>query len=66
MRFPVKLFRVLKSDGRFIYVTYRQPHFIKPLLSAEGTQWNVVVDLLGESESSLGYYGFVLEKTEPS
>jgi hypothetical protein len=28
-----KIMRVLEDDGVFLYVTYRQPHFIKPILN---------------------------------
>ena len=58
----VQVFRVLKSDAVFVYVTYRQPHFIRPLLSREGAEWDIKVDVLGGPESSLDYHGFVLKK----
>lgn len=45
----------------FLYITYRQPHFIKPLLECEGTAWDVKVDVLG-GEGSFGYHGFTLTK----
>ena len=59
----VQVFRVLKSDAMFIYVTYRQPHFIKPLLNCAGTNWEIKVDILGGSDSSFDYQGFILNKT---
>ncbi|OCT54692.1 Methyltransferase type 11 [Cladophialophora carrionii] len=61
-RYVREVFRVLKSDGTFIYVTYRQPHFVKPLLNCEGATWDIQVDVLGGSESSFDYHGFVLKK----
>ncbi|KAI1400931.1 S-adenosyl-L-methionine-dependent methyltransferase [Hypoxylon fuscum] len=51
--------RVLKPDGAFLYITYRQPHFIKPLLQCEGVEWDVNVETLGGSDSSFGYFGIV-------
>ncbi|RMZ76195.1 hypothetical protein DV737_g4933, partial [Chaetothyriales sp. CBS 132003] len=61
-RYVREVFRILKSDGTFIYVTYRQPHFIKPLLNCEGAKWDIEVDILASSESSLEYHGFILKK----
>ncbi|OQU98237.1 hypothetical protein CLAIMM_04053 [Cladophialophora immunda] len=60
------VFRVLKPHATFIYVTYRQPHFIKPLLNCEGVQWDIKVDVLGGSERSLDYHGFVPKKATTS
>ncbi|TQS32072.1 hypothetical protein Golomagni_07622 [Golovinomyces magnicellulatus] len=49
--------RVLKPTGLFLYVTYRQPHFIKPLLMCDGTNWDMQVEVLGASAGSFGYSG---------
>ncbi|KAI2466295.1 S-adenosyl-L-methionine-dependent methyltransferase [Annulohypoxylon bovei var. microspora] len=54
--------RVLKDDGVFLYVTYRQPHFIRPLLNCEGTDWEIELDVLGDGASSFAYHGFALTK----
>ena len=50
--------------GRDIHlrVTYRQPYFIKPLLNCEGVHQEIEVDILGGSESSFDYSGFILRK----
>jgi hypothetical protein len=56
-----KVSRVLKDDGVFLYVTFRQPHFMKPLLNKDDL-WDLVVESLSDGEGSLGYYGFVLKK----
>ncbi|KAI4864092.1 S-adenosyl-L-methionine-dependent methyltransferase [Hypoxylon rubiginosum] len=58
-RYLREVFRVLKSDGVFLYVTYRQPHFMRPLLQREGLDWEIQVETLGASDSSFGYYGFI-------
>ena len=63
MNIVLKVFRILKIDARFIYVTYRQPHFIKPLLNPNGTNWKVDIDTIGDSSNSFDYHGFVLTKT---
>lgn len=45
-----------------MYITYRQPRFIKPLLDCGGVDWDIQVDILGGSDSSFDYHGFVLKK----
>jgi EEF1A lysine methyltransferase 4 len=57
-----QLFRVLKPNATFINVTYRQPHFVKPLLNAESTDWDISVDILGGADGSFEYYGFIMTK----
>lgn len=51
--------RILNPGGIFLYVTFRQPHFIKPLLACDGTNWDVELEILGASEGSFGYSGIV-------
>ncbi|KAH7035970.1 uncharacterized protein B0I36DRAFT_319463 [Microdochium trichocladiopsis] len=48
-----------KSGGVFLYVTYRQPHFVRPLLTCDGTNWDLEVEHLGAGDGSFGYYGIV-------
>jgi hypothetical protein len=57
----MQLQRVLKPDGVFLYVTYRQPHFIKPILN-RNNEWNLEMEILGGGESSFEYFGFILRK----
>jgi hypothetical protein len=52
--------RVLKDDGSFLYVTYRQPHFVKPILN-RNNNWDVRVETLGGGDS-FEYFGFILKK----
>ncbi|KIV94979.1 hypothetical protein PV10_02689 [Exophiala mesophila] len=61
-RYIREVFRVLKPTGTFIYVSYRQPHFLKPLLNCQGVEWDMKIDILGGSGSSFDYSGFVLNK----
>lgn len=49
----------------FVYVTYKRPQFVKPLLECEGTAWDVKVEVLG-GEGSFGYHGFTLTKGSPA
>ena len=57
-----KVFRTLKVDGEFLYITYRQPHFIRPLLNADSL-WNIEVEVLRADESSFDYHAFVMRKS---
>lgn len=54
--------RVLKDSGVFIYITYRQPHFVKPLLNQDKL-WDLEMEVLQGSDNSFEYQGFVLRKT---
>jgi len=60
-RYMREVCRVLKDDGVFLYVTFRQPHFVKPLLHQDGL-WDQTMEELKENESSFSYYAFVLKK----
>ncbi|CAK4014371.1 EEF1A lysine methyltransferase 4 [Lecanosticta acicola] len=50
------------GGGVFLYVTYRQPHFIRPLLLGRGVEWEVEMEVLGEGGSSFEYFGWVLRR----
>ncbi|KAF9869405.1 hypothetical protein CkaCkLH20_13122 [Colletotrichum karsti] len=64
-RYLREVHRALKDEGVFLYITYRQPHFMKPLLNSEGL-WELEMDVLSGGESSFDYYGFILrKKAEP-
>ncbi|KAL9115170.1 MAG: hypothetical protein Q9227_000964 [Pyrenula ochraceoflavens] len=64
-RYVREVFRVLKTDGTFLYITYRQPHFIEPLLNCKGVSWDIRVDVLAGSAGSFDYNGFQLTKAIP-
>lgn len=53
---------MLKDDGFFLYVTYRQPHFIKPLLNRDNI-WDLEMEYLTDDKSSFEYLGFILKKS---
>jgi EEF1A lysine methyltransferase 4 len=55
--------RVLKPGGRFLYITYRQPHFLKPLL-ARPDLWSIQVETLEDAPGSFEYFGFVMSRAE--
>jgi SAM-dependent methyltransferase len=55
--------RVLRPGGLWLYITYRQPHFMKPLLTRE-KQWGLSVEILEDPDGAGGfdYFGFVMAK----
>ena len=56
-----KVARVLKPGGQWLYVTFRQPHFLKPLLARPET-WSITVETLEDTPGSFEYFGFVMTK----
>jgi len=40
--------RVLTDNGVYIYITFGQPHFRKPLIQKEKYQWDLHVETIGE------------------
>ncbi|KAH5426584.1 hypothetical protein HBI47_118430 [Parastagonospora nodorum] len=59
-RYMKEVQRVLKDDGVFLYVTYRQPHFIKPILNRD-SEWEMEMEVMGGGDS-FEYFGFILKK----
>ena len=55
--------RVLKPGGAFLYITWRQPHFLRPLLERNGV-WTVEVEVLAEEGGGgmFEYFGFTCRK----
>ena len=53
--------RVLKPGGRWLYVTYRQPHFLKPLLERPD-KWDLQVETLEDAPGTFEYFGFVMTR----
>jgi len=50
-RYVNEVARVLNPGGVWLYISWRQPHFIKPLLKREGV-WTVEVETLAEESGS--------------
>ncbi|PMD54321.1 S-adenosyl-L-methionine-dependent methyltransferase [Hyaloscypha bicolor E] len=59
--------RVLKPGGQWLYITYRQPHFMKPLLERKDS-WDFAVKTLGDSQGTgeFDYFGFIMKRHEAS
>jgi EEF1A lysine methyltransferase 4 len=55
--------RVLKPGGKWLYVTSRQPHFMKPLLAREH-KWEVEEEVLEDPDGggSFEYFGFIMKR----
>ncbi|ESZ92329.1 hypothetical protein SBOR_7278 [Sclerotinia borealis F-4128] len=60
-RYVDEVARVLKSGGQWLYITYRQPHFMKPLLLREGI-WETEMEVLGGESGAFEYFGWRMKK----
>jgi EEF1A lysine methyltransferase 4 len=60
-RYLQEVHRVLKDGGVFLYVTFRQKHFIEPLLKAPGLDWSLEMRVL-DGGGGFDYFGWVLTK----
>lgn len=56
---------MLKPGGLFLYITYRQPHFVKPAIEREA-KWTLEVEKLEDADGGGGfeYFGYVMRKFE--
>lgn len=53
--------RVLVPGGTFLFISARQPHFMKPLLAREG--WDLSVETLPNRERGVfEYFAYVMKK----
>ncbi|GAB7360666.1 hypothetical protein MBLNU230_g0545t1 [Neophaeotheca triangularis] len=60
-RYVDEVARLLKPGGKWVYVTWRQPHFILPLVGREGV-WKVQREVVDGGGGMFEYYGFVMTK----
>jgi len=51
--------RILRPGGLFIYITFGQPHFRRPLLLKDEYQWNLELKTIGDF---FHYYVYILTK----
>lgn len=52
---------MLEPGGEWLYITYRQPHFMRPLLTREGV-WDLSVEVLDDDAGAFEYFGFKMTK----
>ncbi len=60
----IQVARVLKPGGKWLYITYRQPHFMKPMLQRPEV-WSLKVETLVDEPGGGGmfeYFGFVVTR----
>ena len=64
-RYVNEVARVLKPGGIWLYITYRQPHFMKPLLLREEV-WSLEVEVLEDPDGAGGfdYFAFIMKKKD--
>lgn len=60
-RYVDEVARVLRPGGLWLYITYRQPHFMRSHLEREGV-WTAEVEVLGQAGGAFEYFGWVMRK----
>jgi hypothetical protein len=55
----------LRSDyGRFISISFQQPHFRRPFLAKDKYQWSIQVHSVSDGNESIEYFVYVMTKGE--
>ncbi|CAF1072793.1 unnamed protein product [Rotaria sp. Silwood1] len=55
----------LRSDsGRFISISFQQPHFRRPFLAKKKYQWSIQVHSVSDGNESMEYFVYVMTKGE--
>ncbi len=52
--------RVLRSGGEWLYITFRQPHFVRKHLEREGV-WTAQYEVLGDGKATFEYFGWTMK-----
>jgi EEF1A lysine methyltransferase 4 len=60
-RYVDEVARVLKPGGKWLCISFNQPHFLTPLLRREAA-WEIRVEVLQDAPGSFEYFGFVMTK----
>ena len=55
--------RVLKPGGKWLYITFRQPHFVRPQLTREAV-WDLAVEPLQDRPSTFEYFSYIMIRHE--
>jgi len=57
--------RVMKPGGKFISLTFSQPHFRVPLLASSELGWSISVDKFSNKDSLVDYYLMICQAGDP-
>lgn len=57
--------RILKPGGRFLCISFRPRHFVRPRLELDGLSWETDVACVG-GQTGLPYNGFAMRKLQPA
>lgn len=60
-RYVNEVTRILKPEGRWLYITFRQPHFVKPQLVREEI-WDLGVQHLQDGPGTFEYFAYIMAK----
>lgn len=60
-RYVDEVARVLRPGAVWIYITYRQPHFVTPYLSRPKC-WEVQAHTLNDGQGTFAYYAYRMAK----
>jgi hypothetical protein len=61
----IQISQCLRSDyGRFISISFQQPHFRRPFLAKEKYQWSIQVHSISDGNESVEYFVYVMTKGE--
>ncbi|KAK9383001.1 S-adenosyl-L-methionine-dependent methyltransferase [Kockiozyma suomiensis] len=52
--------RILKPDGKMLYISYRQPHFARLII--DRPYWKMEAETISDPGGSFDYFGYVLQK----
>ncbi|KAK9472767.1 S-adenosyl-L-methionine-dependent methyltransferase [Dipodascopsis tothii] len=52
--------RVLKPGGRLLYISYRQPHFARPIIGRE--YWELTQETIADPKGGFDYFGYVMQQ----
>lgn len=53
--------QILKPTGKWLYITFRQPHFVKPQILREEL-WDRAVERFVDSPGTFEYFAYVMTK----
>lgn len=61
-RYLSEVERILVPGGTFLYITYRQPHFLRPLLARDA--WDIKVETLPDRPGGgvFEYFAYIMRK----